>query len=363
MAAEEQPLITEKVQGEENIIFPSAKEVYIDKIRGMLFGVAIGDALGAPHEFRRSIPLEMYTGHLIYEPQMFSRFQGERKGVVGQVTDDTEMTIALANNLANNGEYIREKVILSYENWANSKPMGMGKNTRRLLEGVKTVSGYEKRYTKALGKDLMDIQSNGSLMRASPLAILVQPENTLTFNPVSTDSNITNPNPVNEEASHIYIYALNRALAGFSATDIFDELGEGMDEYVSVIRQVFVEIFHGIPRDVTAIGKGWVVHGLYAGLLALHLYDNYSQTEDITQPFSETINQIILMGGDTDTNAAIAGAMIGAYVGYNAMMEEETTRNNLDIIINTDTSAGDFSRPDVYHPKTIFQLAERLAEI
>lgn len=43
-----------------------------DKIAGMLFGIALGDALGAPHEFRQSIPVTQYTGYLEYPPLSIS---------------------------------------------------------------------------------------------------------------------------------------------------------------------------------------------------------------------------------------------------------------------------------------------------
>lgn len=72
---------------------------YQDRVAGMLMGVALGDALGAPHEFKNSLSLNKYTGILEHASKITSRWQGVRSMVVGQVTDDTEMTLTLAQSI------------------------------------------------------------------------------------------------------------------------------------------------------------------------------------------------------------------------------------------------------------------------
>ena len=62
-----------------------------DKIRGMLWGVALGDALGSPFEkYKTGIPLSQYNGKLIHNTGKYPP---------GKVTDDTEMTLTLARYL------------------------------------------------------------------------------------------------------------------------------------------------------------------------------------------------------------------------------------------------------------------------
>ena len=105
-------------------------------VLAMFYGGALGDALGVPFEFRHSRPLSDYHGKLEYRPMMKSR-QGTRYGVVGSVSDDTDMSIALARSIIQNGGvYSRSKAILQYIEWANSKPMGMGHNTRKLFTTI-----------------------------------------------------------------------------------------------------------------------------------------------------------------------------------------------------------------------------------
>ncbi len=326
---------------------------YKDRVRGMLYGVALGDALGAPHEFKNSIPVSQYTGQLEYQPLVPSRFQGIRYGVVGQVTDDTEMTLALAHSLLQDNGYNRDTVIRAYQDWANSKPFGMGKNTRRLFQGVKTLKGFEQRYQKALKEDLTQTESNGSLMRASPLALLVDPNDLNSFGPVLEDVRLSNPNPVNEEASLIYVMALALALRGADVDTILDTVTEAVAQMSPSIREAVTQVNEGLARNLNAVGKGWVVHGLYAALIGIRYYQ--AAEED---PFKTALDQVITLGGDTDTNGAIAGALLGALAGYQEMEKEEGA--NLTILVNADTTKGDFPRPELYLPNTLDELTYEL---
>lgn len=117
--------------------------ITLDKVQGMLMGAFLGDALGAPHEFKCN-KNTLYTGILEHQGFRISRFQGRNDLMVGQVTDDSEMTLALLRTLIKDGEYVKNNVILSYLAWANSGGWMMGINTRALLRGVKTIKEYEK---------------------------------------------------------------------------------------------------------------------------------------------------------------------------------------------------------------------------
>ena len=67
------------------------KDKMKDKIAGCLMGCAVGDALGVPHEFRFH-KKNVYTGLLYIVPEFHFQFS-HRKDVVGQYSDDTEMTL------------------------------------------------------------------------------------------------------------------------------------------------------------------------------------------------------------------------------------------------------------------------------
>ncbi len=324
-----------------------------DQIRGMLTGVALGDALGSPHEFDK-LP---YTGKLEHPARRRSRWRGTKYEVVGQVTDDTEMTLTLANTIANG--YSRDQAVLNYQQWANSKCPTMGTNTRHLFSGVKTVKGYEKRFqTQPIGKinysGALESQANGSLMRASPLVVLPLEE-------ALTDTKITNPSDVNLDATRIYWTMMRLLLEGKDPITVFSSIKNlaTSPETKKVIQQVE----SGEYRDIT-VKRGWVLHALYCALITITRYG------DKFHSFGECMRWIITLEGDesrsdTDTNAAIAGGLIGCYLGYQRLSKEqgEGGEGNIEIMMNADTTLGDHPRPDEYHPRKIENLSHILAEM
>lgn len=314
----------------------------LDRIRGMLVGLALGDALGAPHEFRyqRSIP---YSGHLDKAPTLVSRWQGRCTFALGQVTDDTEMTLTLAHSLVAHGGYSQEKTLLAYLQWANSGGKAIGKNTRALLRGVKTLRGYQTRFAKETTKSQQEwTQSNGALMRCSPLALLFDNR------PVIEDCSLTNPHPVCLDTNMVYVSCLRLALSGTSVERI-NEVARQTAQ-TSEVREVVMSALEGRERDI-ADKKGWCLHALWCALRVLNNFSSYQ----------EAIDWIILHpGSDTDTNAAIAGALLGARLGWEELQKEERTEKNFEILLSCDTTKGEHPRPPEYTLHDFFSLTERL---
>lgn len=303
----------------------------------MLYGVALGDALGAPHERGKQKP---YTGTFTYPIILNSQYQGRRVSALGQVTDDTEMTLVAAHSLLKDD---RSSTVLDYMKWANSKIPFLGKNTRALFSGIKTEKSYLKRWHERFepSKTADWTQSNGSLMRCSPLFVLSDDQ-------IVADCMLTNPHPVNMEANVIYCRALRRLFNGDDATTIFKDSVTNAVE--PVLRERLVQIRDGVEIDYTE-NKGWVVHafGLAMGALLS------------SEPYHVQIGRIIqLHGSDTDTNAAIAGAMIGARYGYVQMMKHKTTRENARVVAECDTSVGSFPRPVEYTMGCVDELVKQI---
>ena len=91
------------------------------RVRAGLIGLALGDALGVPHEFPR-VNRAPFTGELYIRTKHSSRFQGVRVLAAGQVSDDTELTLALARALVDgDGYWCPSRVVSWYMTWANSK--------------------------------------------------------------------------------------------------------------------------------------------------------------------------------------------------------------------------------------------------
>jgi ADP-ribosyl-[dinitrogen reductase] hydrolase len=294
-----------------------------DRLQGMLVGLAVGDALGVSTEFRTTIPRQAYTG-LIPTEAYSIRFRFVEKPVApGSVSDDTEMTLVLLTSLLARSGYDREDALKGYLTWCNDGSPMLGKNTRLLMKGVTTVKGYYKRVERLEGAgklDMSQVQSNGTLMRCSPLCVLSAEERERA---IREDCSLTNDNDVNRACSRIHLTVLRLLLEGKGLGDVKRYLGTLLpdpDLPVEVCRVLEAALARE-ERDVSGRSKGWVCHALYCALYAaLHL-----------SSYQEAMDWIIGRhpGSDTDTNASIAGALLGAKLGYTALYREERTRINV----------------------------------
>lgn len=313
--------------------------ITLDRIRGMFMGVFLSDSLGVPHEFKCNSNTP-YTGILEHKGFMVSRFQGRKEFPIGAVSDDSELTITLLRCIITNKGYDKDQVILSYLKWANSGSWMMGKNTRALMKGVTTIKGYKTRIDKVLALPMSErSQSNGALMRCSPLALLFD------NNIVIEDVSITNPNLVCFDTELIYITALRLALQGIDGQEIFRQISPLAQ--TNEVKQIIAQVQNREQRDISE-NKGWCLHGLWCALIVI--------TSDMN--YSDAMRFIIThKGSDTDTNACIAGALLGAKLGFDNLNKEPDTARNIQILLNTN-NADSTHRPIEFLPHDFYSLTE-----
>ena len=304
---------------------------------------ALGDAVGAPHERigkRGAISLDAYTG-VVSEPIIRnSRWQGRRVSVVGQITDDHEMLCALLQSiLTNDGTYAPDNAALAYMDLAtNAKNPFLGKNTRALFKSVKTLRGYRSRRKKIFAPGNPISQSNGALMRSAPLAALATDDES--DKAARDDAGLSNPTPIAIDANRVYVRALRALLRG---KDPLQVQAAAIDwSTVPAVRKVLQHARGTDKRDVGGASKGWVLHALWSAFRALSVLH-------ATRSAQDTLDWVICLGGDTDTNGAITGAIIGAHIGHAAMQQETRTLKNILIVLAADTTLGDFPRPPKYY--------------
>jgi len=310
-----------------------------DKINGLFIGGALGDAIGAPHEFSWSSVA--YTGKLEHCCARHIPFKMNiNKYDLGQITDDTEMLLCIMNSLIyNKGLYIAADVLTNYICWANQKTNKViGRNTKKLFHGITTLKGYEKRY-----KDLFNTQekkdsqlSNGALMRSGIFAIYGL-FNDDYENAIITDCSLTNPGAITIDTNLIFIKTIIYILKN-NVIDKEDILAYAMNlatlskqpKIITRLNHVKNKINENITHE-----KGYCLHALYCAFFGLIHFDSYKSA----------IDYIIKLGGDTDTNACIAGYLLGAYYGIADMQKNLITQNNISVLLNCTTKNGDYERP------------------
>jgi ADP-ribosyl-[dinitrogen reductase] hydrolase len=265
-----------------------------DRGVGCMLGQLCGDSLGSLVEFLS--PAEIIEHH----PDGVRRMTdgGVWDTIAGQPTDDSEMALALARSLARRGTYDVDDVHEAYVEWMHSEPFDIGRSVRAGLEG----------------RPLQDTQANGALMRASPLAIFgagTDPDQLAAW--ADRDAALTHPHPVCRQVNVLYVLGLAHAIEhGCDGIGLYDHVRAlaGELDVLEVVRDVIEKAGASPPDDYIA-HMGWVLTAFQNALWQVVHAPN----------LEEGVVGSIMPGGDTDTNAAIAGAMLGAVHGAYAIPE------------------------------------------
>lgn len=298
---------------------------------GALWGAVLGDVIGAPYERLRCAAMPEDDDPLVGRPviRRVCRFtRATSSGVFRQWTDDTEMTLILAKVLVEG--FDRERLICDYMTWANSCRF-IGRNTRDHFKGIKTVRGYENRVAKSANDQIA--QGNGPLMRASAFAVLcgkLPLEEILRV--AQQDCDLTNRNETSRGCVRLYVALLHRIIVGDQVDPL---LLEGLDAETRAV----IESEEPPRADVKQAG-----HIVLALRIALWSHRRALLNHEVT--LERALAEVVQLGGDTDTNACIAGGLIGALLARRGHAESPL----IEEIRCVDTTNGDFPRPPEYHP-------------
>jgi ADP-ribosyl-[dinitrogen reductase] hydrolase len=136
----------------------------VDKIKGGLFGLAIGDALGATTEFMTKEEIKVQYGRVT------EIVGGGYWGLeIAETTDDTDMMIAVAWGIISNSKQPIEEIGKQFLNWQNSNPKDIGETTRTVFQNYNGdwFKAAEVAHHNLNGKSA----GNGTLMRCLPVAL------------------------------------------------------------------------------------------------------------------------------------------------------------------------------------------------
>ncbi len=329
----------------------SSLEHNIDYAYGCFLGLLCGDAAGAT--------LEFYTGEITQETAKNAmKMPGGGKLHVGkgQITDDSELAISLSLSLIDKDPkkgFPLNKVASLYSKWYLSGPFDIGSTCRRSF-CVKQSSNQdddnlaEKMINLAL--DSYISEANGSLMRIAPLAIWAHTEQMHIYTQYAKlDALLSHPNIVCQECNAVYITALVYLLKHHG-----DYKGaiEHLDDYVN--NHVFSKVkdwYFKDSLDITDLNcKMHVGHVKHAFTLAMYFLRN-------NEEYESAIFKTLTKGGDTDTNAAIVGALIGMLHGVNNI--PEYMRNPV-LNFDVENPGKGYKRPQLYSASNVLSITKYL---
>ncbi len=294
-----------------------------DRLRGCLMGLMCGDALGAPFEFHARTDVDR---HFPDGPtDMVEGWGVTSDRARGDITDDSEMSIALLRSLVRSGGFDREDALDSYRDWLDTDPADVGTTTANGL----------------MGECLGESQANGALMRIAPLAIFAALSPACDWEGAAEeDSCLTHIHPKCWHANVIYVESLLLALRGERPAFIY---AAALSRAAVLREEALVARLKLAAREEPSSysrSEGWVeiaFHAAYYWLL---------HAKDYPSAMCALVSRL----GDADTNAAIAGALLGARLGEKAIPEDWRRA----------VLAGSRNRPARYRAEAGMKLLEML---
>lgn len=142
-----------------------------NKIKGVLFGGAIGDTLGLGSEFMSKTEVQRYYPNGLYDYSQIVQDYHRCRWRRGEWTDDTEMMICIVNAIIKDKDIKLSSIAQNFKNWFNENPLGIGKHTYNVL----SFADYVKEPFRAaeiiwkLGKKRN--AANGGIMRTSIIGL------------------------------------------------------------------------------------------------------------------------------------------------------------------------------------------------
>jgi ADP-ribosylglycohydrolase len=293
-------------------------------IHSALFGLAVGDALGVPVEFKSRSSLKRFP---VTEMMEF----GVHHQPKGTWSDDSSLAFCLADSLCKS--YDINDIGQKFVQWRNGelwtphgKVFDIGISTNAAIHSIETgtkpilAGGFSERDN-----------GNGSLMRILPLLFYIKDLSIeKRFDIIKDVSSITHAHIRSVLACFIYLeYALH-ILNGSDKWKAYSEMQSRVKHFLNsnaICSQAEMDKFHKILElkvgeyDVEVLHKleeseisssGYVLDSIEASFWCILNSETYK----------ETVLKAVNLGSDTDTTGAIAGGLAGLIYGYDAIPED-----------------------------------------
>jgi ADP-ribosylglycohydrolase len=274
---------------------------------GVLLGQAIGDALGVPYEH----------GHARTPAPGEARMAGGGLGHYqpGEYSDDTQMAVCIAEVAATGADLASaagiDAVAQRFADWADGGSTDIGILTSTVVRGSRLgqgSAGERMNAAAAAAAQSGNNAGNGALMRTGIVGLTRLTDRRATAAAARAMASLTHAAPVNGESAVLWseavrVTVVEGRLDARAGLDLLEP--ERADFWAGKIDEAEAKPPASFHRN------GYTVTALQAAWSAIH------HTRHIASPdrFEAALQLAVSIGHDTDTVAAIAGALLGAYYG------------------------------------------------
>ena len=281
----------------------NAKQMVLERGRAAFLGLALGDALGATTEFM--IPAEIRSSYQIHNRIIGGGWLGIK---AGQVTDDTEMSLALGRAVIDAGGWDLKQIADTFVAWMRSKPIDIGATVRK---GIRT---YLHKGTLEMPLNEWDA-GNGAAMRMCPVALVSYGNNERLRRYTLEQAHLTHHHPLSDAGCLCIGNMVHAAMAGYDRFALHE-----------LTRQLVQQHPNFRFNNYNGQASGYIVDTLRTVFHFLFT----------TADFEECLVGVVNQGGDADTTGAIAGMIAGALYGEASLPRHwlkklnRTVRNDIE---------------------------------
>ena len=301
-------------------------EQFLDKVKGTIYGQAIGDALGLGTEGMTDEDMAWkYPNGITHYCDIFQD-RHRKRWKIGDWTDDTDMMLCIADAVIKDKGVDFTNISRNFKEWADGEPMGIGENTYKVLSFADYVDKPFEASKMVWEMSHRQSAANGGLMRTSIVGLFPKAVEEC----AAKICRLTHYDPrcvgscvVVSQLIHSLGYD-ESPISYYQIVDIGRKYDPRIEEYIDMaINNDNIEALDLQNWD----SVGYTLKTLAAGLWAYW----HSET------FEEGLLAVVRAGGDADTNAAVACAILGAKFGFHAIPSEYVDgliyREQLDKVI------------------------------
>ena len=332
---------------------------------GCITGAFIGDSIGSFLEFLKN-PSQ-------FEVAKAMKMEGGGPFSLnpGQVTDDSEIALCLAQGLIEGkGKLDLDHIAAYYGKWLNSSPFDLGNTIGTAFQAVRDFDLSEphkhqlsSKMTSRAAISNISSQSNGCLMRITPLAVWCRNLNDEDIvSVVSREIQHTHSHKTVIEASVLWVLALVK-LMNIKEDKTLDEESNIRSRMELTYKYIQSKIKENSSNEI----KSWwdlvenetfMKANINIGFVKIAWTYGFIFLKQKAIDYEKVIEEMIAKGGDTDTNACIVGGLIGSAIGLRNIKAEY-----IEKMMKCDVLKSKNSRDPFFNPKNGLKLGNMLFDI
>lgn len=314
----------------------------LDKFKGCLLGVAIGDTLGHPFEGKLRSKIFSYFKN-------FGEFLNSNSDLFRTYTDDTQLTIHLTKAFIKGNGFNLDYIIREFVNWLDDPPIGPGYGCISSIRKLKYGIHWKQAASNSGG--------NGTVMRIAPVGLFYCKDPKSLKTAAIKTSIITH----SHSAASAGAIVIARAIAylidknpetGFSVDEFFNVITSSISNSQDGIWEEFIEILHKTKSNLNIPIESGLIKFSQAGVKSPYFIEDYLGQAFVhpytistvvcsififlkrLSSFKECVLELATAGGDSDTVGAIGGSLAGAYFGLKNIPPDlvKLVKNNKKIL-------------------------------